>query len=209
MDLIVRILRLVLRSLRDLARGIASELRQTRAARNLRGFDKVQLGAGPNALPGWANIDLVGENIHWDLTRPLPVTPLSIRIAYTEHFIEHVTRSEAVAILKNVRVSLKTGGVVRISTPDLRVLASAYLENRVIQMPHGDWFPRTPCEMLNESMHNWGHQFLYDEPELRSVLTEAGFTDVRRVRWGKSSHAELCGLETRPDFGDLIVEAMV
>jgi predicted SAM-dependent methyltransferase len=63
--------------------------------------------------------------------------------------------------------------------------------------------------MVNEGMRLWGHVFLYDEPELFSLLRECGFSDIRRVKWGESDHPELRGLESRPDFADLIVEARV
>jgi hypothetical protein len=53
-----------------------------------------------------------------------------------------------------------------------------------------------------------GTRFLYDEAELTLLLAEAGFKSVKRVQWGESKHPELRGLETRPDFDDVIVEAM-
>jgi predicted SAM-dependent methyltransferase len=74
-------------------------------------------------------------------------------------------------------------------------------------MEHGQWFPATLCRMVNEGMRCWGHVFLYDEAELVALLSECGFRDIRRVKWGESDHSELRGLESRPDFGDLIVEA--
>jgi predicted SAM-dependent methyltransferase len=59
---------------------------------------------------------------------------------------------------------------------------------------------------MNEGMRLWGHVFVYDEAELRMAFAEAGFTDVKRVPFGKSEHADLDGIETRGDLGDLILE---
>lgn len=184
------------------------EVRQWGAASKLRGVDRLQLGAGNHPLPGWANLDLGGDSIAWDLTRPIPVAPGSIRFVYSEHFIEHVTRDQAQAILVNCRNVMAEGGVIRLSTPDLRKLAEDYLAGRIVQMPHGDWFPKTATRMLNEALHLWGHQFVYDEEELAQALRDAGFSRARRVPWRESEHQELAGLETRPDFDDLIMEAV-
>jgi predicted SAM-dependent methyltransferase len=63
--------------------------------------------------------------------------------------------------------------------------------------------------MINEGMRYWGHVFVYDEPELVSLLEECGFSGVRRMNWGASDHPELRNLESRPDFADLIIEATV
>jgi len=99
------------------------------------------------------------------------------------------------------------GAVIRISTPDLAKLVADYQAGRVVRMEHGEWFPETPCRMVNEGMRLWGHTFLYDEPELIALLQECGFSDIRRAKRGESDYSELRDLESRPDFGDLIVEA--
>ena len=145
-------------------------------------------------------------NIIWDL-KPLPLKNHSIRLIYSEHFIEHISRDEALRLLRNCRALLADAGVLRISTPDLRRLAQDYRAGNIPVMPHVAWRPATPCAMINEGMRLWGHQFIYDEEELTSLLNAAGFSVVRRVRWRQSEHPELRNLETRPDFGDLILEA--
>lgn len=207
MSMMGRILRIPLRAVRSAAGELRLEVSQFGSAAKMRNYDRLQLGAGPNALPGWANLDLEGNNIRWDLTRPLPLAPNSVRYIYSEHFIEHVTRAEAVRILSNCRAALRSEGVLRISTPNLERLVSDYSAGRTVPMPHGGWYPETPCRMVNEAVRNWGHQFVYDEAELRMVLHESGFHDITRVEHGESAHEELRGLETRPYFDDLIVEA--
>lgn len=185
---------------------LRSEVRQLGAAEKLKGADKLQLGAGNHPLPEWANLDLTGNSVIWDLTKPLPVAPGSIHFVYSEHFIEHVGRADAQKIIENCRAVMAPGGVIRISTPDLAVLVKDYSAGKLVEMPHGDWFPETPCRMINEGMHLWGHQFVYDEAEIFELLESAGFSKVERVQRHASDHPELRGLETRPDFDDLIVE---
>jgi predicted SAM-dependent methyltransferase len=186
----------------------ANRMRRTLTRERLRGCKKLHLGAGWTHLPGWANIDLHGRrNLIWDLTRPLPITPGSVDYIFSEHFIEHIPREAARRLLTNARAALGEHGILRLSTPDLRFWAAAYLEERPVQHEHTAWFPDTPCAMLNEQMRLWGHQFLYDEAELVRLLRACGFTRIERVAHGESRHGELCGLESRPPCGDLILEA--
>jgi predicted SAM-dependent methyltransferase len=100
------------------------------------------------------------------------------------------------------------GGAVRLSTPDLAKMVADYQAGHLVRMDHGSWYPETPCRMLNEGMRLWGHTFLYDQPELTRLLEECGFTEIRRVNRSESAFAELRDLESRPDFGDLILEAL-
>jgi predicted SAM-dependent methyltransferase len=130
-----------------------------------------------------------------------------VRFVYSEHFIEHIDEDAARRLLSRVRSAMAPGAVIRLSTPDLAKLVDDYQAGRVVRMEHGGWFPETPCRMVNEAMRLWGHVFVYDELELVALLKECGYSDIRRVRWGESEHPELRGLESRPDFGDLIVEA--
>jgi predicted SAM-dependent methyltransferase len=186
----------------------ANRMRRVLTRERLRAYDRLNLGAGWSELPGWANIDLHGRrNLIWDLTRPLPVAPGSIRFIYSEHFIEHIPREACRQLLLNARAALGEEGVLRVSTPDLAFWARTYLEGRRIQHPHAGWFPDTPCAMLNDQMRLWGHQFIYDEAELTRLLRACGFTRIARVPHGQSPHPELQGLESRPACGDLILEA--
>jgi hypothetical protein len=76
--------------------------RQT-TERLLIGVQKLHLGCGSRHFAGWANIDFAGPRgtIRWNLTRPIPARSNSIHFIYSEHFIEHITRSEAALLLKN------------------------------------------------------------------------------------------------------------
>lgn len=195
-------------------RGVADEavnrLRRLRTPGRLKRYDRLHLGSGARLLPGWANLDINGlGTLVWDLRKPLPLEPGRVRFVYTEHFIEHIGREDAKRLFTHARAVMAPGGIVRVSTPDLKKLIDDYREGHLIRMDHGEWYPQTLCRMVNEGMHNWGHVFIYDEPELAGLLAECGFRNVRRMRWGESDHPELRGLESRPDFDDLILEAEV
>lgn len=173
------------------------------------GQTKLHLGCGTNILPGWANIDIDGPSavLKWDLTQPLPLQAGTVRFIFNEHFIEHITQPEAAALLRECYRLLVPGGVLRISTPSLRKLIEEYLLNQTTEWINVDWHPATPCQMLNEGMRLWGHQFLYDATELKSLLRVCGFAEIVDVGWRESLHGELRNLECRPFHDEIILEA--
>jgi predicted SAM-dependent methyltransferase len=171
---------------------------------------KLHLGCGDNLLPGWSNVDFNSWAgvIEHNLTRPLPLKAESVEFIFTEHFIEHITRDEALALVKDCYKVLKPGGVLRISTPNLKTIVAQYLEEPKEEWKDWDWRPETTCQMLNGSVRLWGHQFIYDFEEINLLLHKAGFEKVQQVAWRESSYEALKGLENRPHQGDLIVEAV-
>jgi len=190
--------------------ALVARLRRFRTPSRLKRYDKLHFGSGARRLDGWANLDINGlGSLVWDLRKPLPLAKAQVRFVYTEHFIEHIERDYAVRLFSHARKVMVTGGVLRISTPDLVKLVDDYRAGQVVRMEHGGWFPETPCRMVNEGMRMWGHTFVYDESELVGLLRECGFKTIERVQWGQSEHPELRNLESRPDFADLIVEARV
>lgn len=168
---------------------------------------KLNLGCGPHALQGWKNLDLESHpNVErFDLRKPLQFAPESVSFIFSEHFIEHLTKDEAVRLLISCYRLLVPGGVLRLSTPDLQHLAFNYLQGRVDTYAPG-WNPATPCDMMNGGMRLWGHQYLWDRADLFSLLGDIGFT-LSQPGYRKSSHPELNALEVRPFFNDIIVEA--
>lgn len=168
---------------------------------------KLNLGSGPYPMQGWDCLDLLEHPgiITHDLTTPLLYAGNSVDFAFSEHFLEHLTRYQGVKFLKEVHRVLKPGGVFRIVVPDLRLLCYNYMNNNHKGIP-GCWEPKTPAQMINEGMREWGHQFLYDALELLLVCSEAGFNTAKFQEYRKSSHPELQNLELRPFNGELILE---
>ena len=170
--------------------------------------DRIHFGSGVVYLNGWINVDLdspVADRC-LDLTEPLPFISNTVSHIYSEHFIEHVTRAQAISFLRECHRVLMPGGAIRISTPNLRFLISSYLAGNIDEW--GDlWQPDTLCSMMNEGMRAWGHHWVYDAEELVRVLQEAGFNSIVFQHYGKSQQSEFTGLESRPFHHDLIVEA--
>lgn len=168
---------------------------------------KLHLGCGKIKFNGWINIDLDEKldtfDIVWDVSNGLPFEDSSCKMIYHEHMLEHLSVEKGVFLLRECHRVLQGGGVLRVAMPSLDVLLEkANSENWRDQ----DWlrwpeyqFIQTRAEMLNISFRWWGHQWLYDQEELRRRLHEAGFRQVRNVEWGYSDVPELRKRETRKD----------
>jgi predicted SAM-dependent methyltransferase len=169
---------------------------------------KLHLGCGPHIFPDWINYDIEPGpgGVRVDLRKRLPLDDASVDFAFSEHFLEHVSRADGVAFLREVARVLKPAGVLRLSTPSLAYVARKYLDASLISLP-GVWEPKTPAQMLNGALREWGHEFVYDLPELFAVLGEAGFTKFESRDWRSSNHAPFRDREVRPYHHELILEA--
>lgn len=170
---------------------------------------KLHLGCGPNYIRGWVNVDLDSPvaDIQADLRLALPFPDDTVDFIFCEHFIEHITRSEALGFLGECRRVLTHRGIIRLSTPDLRWLTTQYLSGNLAEWTDVGWTPQTSCQLINEGMRAWGHQFIYDHAELISVMRQAGFNEIQLVPHRASNQRDLAGLECRPWHHELIVEA--
>jgi predicted SAM-dependent methyltransferase len=194
--------------------------RSVTVRRYLRSTDepRLQLGGGPTLLDGWLNSDLVHGEIFLNVTRRFPFSDASLAYVFSEHMIEHLSEPQGLHVLRESHRVLWPGGVIRVTTPDLRreitiyeddnpsVSLSEYLAFLDETLPH-DPHPRG-AQMLNTIMRAWGHQFVYDEEDLTAKLLEAGFSEVKRVEPGESEHEALRGLESHEPPWANAAEAM-
>jgi predicted SAM-dependent methyltransferase len=189
---------------------LSSSLRFGRVKRRLKHFDKLHLASGKKILEGWGNIDFVGggEVIGWNLTNDFPVNSNSVNYIFCEHFIEHITRKEALKFLSECARVLKSGGVLRVTTPNLEKLIQEYSLQRTTEWANVGWLPDTPCQMANEFFRSWEHKFSYDQQELSAILRQVGFGKVTPAAWRESDISELRGLEFRPYHEEVILEGI-
>lgn len=167
---------------------------------------KLHLFCGSNLIPNWINLDAdaVGST-KWCCPDPLPYGDNSVDVIYSEHGWEHVPLEQGEFLLRECARVLKPGGVVRISTPDLKVLVVAYNTKNILYASAVGFLPNSPAQLLNYGLTWWEHKFTYDEEELTRLFKEAGFNPTRR-KSGQSAYNELQFMESRPDLGDLILE---
>ncbi len=169
---------------------------------------KLHLGAGGNILPGWLNTDIAPQSadvLALDLTKPLPFEDASFDYIASEHFIEHMPLQEGMRMLGECFRVLKSGGAIRISTPDIARLFALYAaEPSKLQQQYVDWVSKTflkniagynPTLIINNMFYNWGHRFIYDRKLLASVLTQTGFVDLAVRAIGESPDPHLAGID--------------
>jgi len=170
----------------------------------------LHIGCGKNYIKNWINIDINPPcDLKLDITKTnLPFKPSTISFIFTEHFIEHITLLQGIKFLTQCNILLKPSGILRLSTPDLEFLIHQYISKKINQWKNVDWTPKTPCQMVNEGLHNWGHKFVYDYNELTNVLLNCGFSSYKTVMWHESNYIELQNLECRPYNHELIIEAI-
>jgi predicted SAM-dependent methyltransferase len=83
--------------------------------------------------------------------------------------------------LHEILRSMRAGGLLRVSTPHLDAVIHAYLM---------DWDDSRDCSRaarFNEWRRTTNAQFVFNEEDLRHVLTEAGFVDLQHFVAGASS----------------------
>lgn len=165
---------------------------------------KLHLGCGDRFLDGWLNVDLVGSDLNLDIANgKLPFKNDQFQSIVSQHVIEHLTiEDELIPLLKECRRSLKVGGEIWLSTPDMEKVSRSYLEQLNVDMiadrqsrkPGWNLNGLPPQHFMNDMFHQQlEHRNLFDYPLLIWTLSQAGFLDIRRA-----SESEL--LIYFPDF---------
>lgn len=175
---------------------------------------KLHLACGPNIVDDWVNIDILhGKNIkHHDLRKPLPYTDNSVDAIFHEHFIEHLTKSEAEAFLLDCFRVLKKGGAMRVGWPDLKRLISAYLLKKKSYMdyvlPHLEEhrYGKNYDELFSDCLFGWEHRYAYTARHLVRVLETAGFKGISIKKPGQSDFD--IALDFRRDPATTYIEAV-
>ena len=131
---------------------------------------KLNIGCGRNHLQGWLNADISYGDIYLDATKKFPFENNSVTFIFSEHLIEHLPLNKGIKFLKECYRVLKPGGVLRLSTPDLRFYINLYLgEEKEVALDEfcsriRHIFPTTPhrCMFINKILTEFGHLFNYD-----------------------------------------------
>src|ERR1051326_6330663 len=106
---------------------------QTRRQLNRTSDLKVQIGSGPNPVPGWINIDGgYYADVQMDLRRSLPLRSGSVAYIFTEHFLDHLQFPDGIGhILRECHRVLKPNGIMRAIVHDGELLLRAYVEKDI------------------------------------------------------------------------------
>lgn len=175
----------------------------------------LNLGCGPHIYDGWVNADdyapkrrMRQRNFrpNWtlDITRPWRCADDYWDGIFTEHVIEHVTYAEAVGVLRECFRTLKPGGWIRISVPNL----SKYVKYYLGEIAEDQFYPfpnRALALSFLTQMHL--HKSTWNADLLTKVLSEVGFTSASEVSFGKGSDCRLIMDDPGKAAESLYVEA--
>ena len=165
---------------------------------------KLHLGCGDIYFKDWVNIDIDSKiaDKKLDLRKRLPYKTNSVDYIFNEHLLEHLTLDEGCRFLSECHRILKPNGVLRISTPDMDNILFRHFffwKQQSWLKKYGYEWVKTKAELTNINFREWGHQYLYNEEELKRRLVDAGFSKMSRQKLKKSNHDELKNLETRTE----------
>jgi predicted SAM-dependent methyltransferase len=169
---------------------------------------KLQIGAGGYVMKDWLNTDIypsVPGVIYVDARKPFPFKDGTLDYILSEHQIEHLTYNEGLFMLRECWRVLKSGGRIRIATPDLEAITSLYtsnksdLQQRYIKRIVDQYIPETgiyhECFVINNAFVNLGHRFIYDRATLQAALEKIGFVDITHHKPGESGDDVFRGIE--------------
>lgn len=187
------------------------------------GVKKLHLGCGENYLDGWINTDFRpnAHRIFLDITKPFTFHDNTFDYVFTEHVIEHVPYAAGKNLIQQSFRVLKSGGTVRIVTPNINFLIGLYQDSQ--KQLHKDYIewnsglfvqdkaPNTALSVVNNFVRDWGHQYIYDIPTLRAEMERCGFIDIKTPALNESDHKPLQDIEhdTRHPPGFLALESLI
>jgi len=133
-------------------------------------------------------------DIRWADATSLPFADGEVSVVYSSHMMEHLTREEARAFLKEALRVLRPGGWLRLVLPDLRRRAESYVSGAVDADSFVDSLimatPR-PASLVDRMTFVFTgprhHLWMYDGPSLIAALHNAGFSRVTEVAPGQTN----------------------
>ena len=143
--------------------------------------NNINIGCGwRNFGPDWVHID-GGDYEHLDYRN---ITKLEfgdgeVDLIYASHVLEYFDRDEVVSVLKEWYRVLKHGGVIRLAVPDFEAMTKMYLSGEVkLDNILGPLYGK--IDMGNDKIY---HKTTYDEDSLIRVLSDVGFTNIKKYDW--------------------------
>jgi SAM-dependent methyltransferase len=139
------------------------------------------------------------KNIQYlNVTKPWSFQDGNFEAIYSSHVLEHLPLRGAKVCLAECYRCLKSGGVLRISVPDLDAFVRDFDPTQSM-----DW--ATKLFEANESSEKNMHHFMYNFVSLQTLLKSVGFSQVTRRDFQEGICPDVEKLDNRP--GSLFVEA--
>jgi predicted SAM-dependent methyltransferase len=131
---------------------------------------------------------------------------------FADNVIEHLDKEKGFLFLDRAFEALCSGGVIRITTPDLEQITKKYLDRDLKALNdfqndlanHRLDIQEFP-DLLRITFTAFGHHkgFIYDKATLKARLEKIGFVNVSFHLPGQSDRIEVRGLESRIGTSDM------
>jgi hypothetical protein len=119
-------------------------------------------------MKGYVNVDTK----FGDMAYPLKYGDNCVDEIYASHILEHFPQREIPNVLKDWVRTLKPGGVLKVAVPDFGWIAQQYID--------GEYrYPLAGYLMGGQVDEHDFHKAVFDSPGLRSLLGDAGLTDIQ------------------------------
>ena len=149
---------------------------------------KLNLGCGKRDFGSdWIHID-GAEYPHLDSQNieSLDYRNKSVDLIYASHVIEYFDRREVISVLKEWKRVLRIDGVLRIAVPDFYQMAKLYLvDSYDLEKFLGPLYGK--MVMLKKTIY---HKTVYDFNDLKELLEEVGFRNIKKYDWRETDHSE-------------------
>lgn len=148
----------------------------------------LNLGAGGRPIEGWVNIDISKEvsvkaDLCCDLREGLPHKDLSVDMIWADQVLEHMGLHIAGKALSDWIRTLKIGGVLVLSTPDLRAVCRAFTKGQLT-------FMETTQLLFGGQAHEFDyHSMVIDRSWLTGQLEWWG---CEEIKWLPSIWWNIC-----------------
>lgn len=139
--------------------------------------------------------------VHHKFQYGMPFIDNSLDYIYTSNFIEHLFKTEAEYLFKEIYRCLKPGGVLRITVPDFQIGVDLFQKGEKQQAIEKFFF-------VTDSYTDFFsiHKYLYDFEMLRDTLTQFGYKNINKCEYKQGKTPDIDYLDTKPNES-LFVEA--
>lgn len=128
----------------------------------------------------------------------------STDIILASHFIEHLSKDEGAAFLRECHRVLKPNGILRLVIPDSKLLAKKYLDGTIMDYKYVN-IGVEQTDNASEALFHLliaGHQTMYDFESLSSKLERTGAWKIKQVK-PFESQSEAIKKQTVPNYPTL------
>ncbi len=163
---------------------------------------RIDLGGGAGyPIAGFVRVDVSGGDVTHDLRNtPYPFGDCEAEIIHCSHTLEHLCKSDAMALLGESYRILESDGLLTLAVPNMDIYIDAHLRN--------DFSGIVGCYDLNYCVgdtvpadSHWRHKYLWSFEALAYVLANTGFVNIVQHQHSDGPFRHLFpGHAYNPDF---------